>query len=247
MIELEDVTVRFGGLTAVDRVSFKVSSGVIHGLIGPNGSGKTSTFNAVTGFYPITSGRVRIDGVDTTGWPIHRIAQLGVVRTFQTSVLQAERTVLENVLVGAYGRGDSLLRRLAFRDAEARDIEAVDEALEWLGLGDYRNVAAKNLPIGMRSKTEIARALVSKPRVMLFDEPSAGLNNAEAVELVNLIRRIRDTGVTVLIVEHDMKVIMSMCERITVLASGARIAEGTPAEIRANPEVIKSYLGQEKV
>jgi ABC-type branched-subunit amino acid transport system ATPase component len=244
MLELSGVSIHFGGLRALDAVDARVAAGTIHGLIGPNGSGKTTLLNIVSGFYAPTAGRVRFAGEDLTGRPPHRIARKGIVRTFQTAALQDERTVLENVLLGVHCRlrlfaGDALLRR-----AWEEDRRRAETSLAFVHLEHLQQELVKNLPIGLRHLVEIARALAARPRLLLLDEPSTGLNPTETADLMKVIQRIR-TEVAVLLVEHNMKVIMNICDRITVLDSGRKIADGTPLEIRRNPAVIESYLGRQ--
>jgi branched-chain amino acid transport system ATP-binding protein len=246
LLDVRDIVVRFGGLTAVDGVSFGVAPSTIHGLIGPNGSGKTSTFNVITGFYTVASGSVRFDGRDVTGQPPHAIARAGIVRTFQTAAIQEERTVAENVRLGLYCGRRRLYRALLSRAADAADLARAHELLAVLGLGDLEGEQVKNLSLGLRHKVEIARAMAAAPRLLLLDEPFTGLNTGESGDLVGTIRKIRDGGVTVMLVEHNMKVIMEICDRITVLDAGRRIGEGAPPEVRANPDVVKSYLGTGK-
>lgn len=242
-LSVKGVTVRFGGLVAVNDASFDVPTGSIFGLIGPNGSGKTTMFNVVTGFYRPAAGQVHLDGADVVGLQPFKIARKGVARTFQTAVLQPDRTVLENVLLGLYcGRGD-VWRDLVGHARAHEDMERIDEVLDFVHIRKFRDVPIRNVPIGLRHTVELARALATKPKLLLLDEAWAGLNTTEAAELMKLVRRIRDSGVTVLLVEHNMKIVMGVCERIVVLDAGRKIAEGPPAEIRANPEVIRCYLG----
>jgi len=244
MLEVANLSISFGGLRAVDQVDMAVSAGTIHGLIGPNGSGKTTVLNLVSGFYIPTAGRIRFAGEDITGRSPHLIARKGIVRTFQTAALQEERTVVENVLLGVQGN-----RRLLPADVlSARhwdeDRRQAASSLAFVALEPLQQELVKNLPIGLRHLVEIARALAARPRLLLLDEPSTGLNPAETAELMKMIQRIRDT-VAVLLVEHNMKVIMNICDTITVLDSGRKIAEGPPAEVRRNPAVIASYLGRQ--
>jgi branched-chain amino acid transport system ATP-binding protein len=242
-LEVRDVHLRFGGLTALAAVDFEVPEHAIFGLIGPNGSGKTSMFNVITGFYRAQQGSVRFSGRELVGKRPHEVATSGISRTFQTAALQAERTVLENVLLGQYcGRAD--LWRDFFSDLRLRsDLRRAEETLCLLGLGEFADQKTKNVPIGLRHTAELARALVRKPRLLLLDEAWAGLNTAESLALIKVVRRVRDTGVTVLLVEHNMKVVMDICDRLVVLDAGRKVAEGVPQEVRSNPRVIESYLG----
>ena len=243
ILSVRGIVLRFGGVTAVDGVSFDVPDRSIFGLIGPNGSGKTSLFNVISGFYRPGAGEVTFEGRRLTGLRPHSIARSGLARTFQTAALQLERSVLDNVLLGCYcGRAD-LWRDLISQRRTRSDVRRVDEALDMLGLSAIRDEPTRNLPIGIRHTVELARALMSSPRMLLLDEAWAGLNSAEAIDLVATVRRIRDTGITVLLVEHNMKVVMSLCERIVVLDAGREIAQGTPAEVRSDPRVVQSYLG----
>lgn len=251
MLELQGITQIFGGVTALNDVSFSIRADEITGVIGPNGAGKTTLFNIVTGIYQQTSGRVIFEGQDISGIPAERLASLGMVRTFQNIELFGKMTVLENVMVGLHSRSSSGLFACSFKMPwalkEERRIR--EEALQWLefvGIADLAEVTAANLPFGRGRMLEIARAMACKPRMMLMDEPAAGLNSQETVGLAELIRKIRDLGVTVVLVEHDMELVMEICDRIVVLNLGQKLAEGTPREIQDNPEVIAAYLGDDE-
>ena len=244
----ENVTMRFGGLTAVDSVNFRVNRGEIMGLIGPNGAGKTTFFNCLTGLYLPTSGRVTFDGEVLPPKP-GKVVKAGVARTFQNIRLFGNMTALENVMVGRYcrtttGPFTSILRGPKFRRDEKATRARAQELLEFVGLGHTTDHLARNLPYGDQRRLEIARALATEPKLLCLDEPAAGFNPAEKADLLNLIRKIRDTGVTVLLIEHDMRLVMGVTDRIVVLEFGRKIAEGTPAEIRDNPAVIAAYLGE---
>ena len=248
LLELDQVTMRFGGITALDDVTIHVETGEIMGLIGPNGAGKTTVFNVVTGVYHPTEGDVRFDGRSIAGEKRYRITQRGIARTFQNIRLFPEMTALENVMVGvdAHARTSVLgalarLSRCRTEEKEAR--ESAMRLLEFMGIAAHAESAARNLPYGSQRRLEIARAMATKPRILLLDEPAAGFNPAEKRELGDLILTIRDRGFTVLLIEHDMSVVMSVCDRISVLDFGKHIADGKPAEIRNNEKVIAAYLG----
>lgn len=246
LLEIDGLTMRFGGLTAVDRLSFQVAPGAIHGLIGPNGAGKTTTFNMISGFYRPTDGAVRLRGEDIAGLSMHQVARRGVVRTFQHSTLFAELTVRENALVGTHMRfRPSLVAALFGGDAAARRAarEAADQALDFFGLSALAEEKAGDLPHGHQRALGMAVAMAAGPELVLLDEPFTGMNPEETRRMMALMEKLRDSGVTILLVEHDMHAIMGLCDRITVMSFGKLLAEGGPEEIRRHPDVIEAYLG----
>ena len=249
MLELRDITCVFGGLTALDKVSFAIRSGEITGVIGPNGAGKTTLFNIVSGIYRLTSGQVFLGGCDISGLPPDQLARLGLVRTFQNIELFGQMTVLENVMVGLHTKSDcglfSCALRLPWQLAEERRIRArALELLDYVGIAELAEQPAASLPFGKGRFLEIARALALEPQLMLMDEPAAGLNSRETWELGDLIRKIRSGGVTVVLVEHDMELVMDVCDAIVVLNLGQKLAEGTPRQIQDDAAVIAAYLGE---
>lgn len=251
LLHIDNLRMQFGGLLAVDGVNFQLDAGQIAAIIGPNGAGKTTVFNCISGFYKPSAGRISLAGTDITGLPSHAIARLGLTRTFQNIRLFREMTVVENLLVGrhnflnrSYWAG--IIKTAAFHRSEAA---AREEACRWLDFFHLRlwaNHEAGSLAYGQQRYLEIARAMMTAPKLLILDEPAAGLNPQETGELAALIQRLREQfGLTVLLIEHDMNLVMSISEKILVMEYGRPIATGTPAEIRQNPTVIKAYLGEE--
>lgn len=248
LLEIHNLTKQFGGLKAVNDVSFSITRGAIHSLIGPNGAGKTTLFNLVTGLYVPTSGAIRFDGKDITGLAPEKLARLGISRSFQNLQVCMRMTVRDNVMVGAHGAlGDSLLQGMfRFGSAGRKDADETrnaDSLMRFVGIEDFADVIAADAPFGVLKRLEIARAMAARPRLLLLDEPAAGLNQTERVALETLIRDIARSGITVLVVEHDMKMVMSLSDHVVVLVNGAKAAEGTANEVRSNPDVIAAYLG----
>jgi ABC-type branched-subunit amino acid transport system ATPase component len=249
MLRLEGITKVFGGLIALEEVSFSVEDGTITGIIGPNGAGKTTLFNIVSGIYPQNSGNVYLGGGNISRFAPEKLARLGLVRTFQNVELFGQMTVLENVMVGLHTKSKSGILSCAFKlPGHIREEKYIRErGLQWLeftGMVDSAEVKAGNLPFGQGRLLEIARALALEPRMILMDEPAAGLNSHETIGLAALIRRIRESGVTVVLVEHDMDLVMDVCDTVVVLNLGRKLAEGTPREIQENTAVITAYLGE---
>jgi len=249
-LRLDLVSKSFGGVAAVTAVSFAVPTGRIYALIGPNGAGKTTLFNLISGVYPPSTGCILLAERDVTGQPPHTLARQGLARTFQTPQVFLNMSAVENVMVGAHRHLDAgllpaITRLGRFRAAEKACRAEAGALMERLGLGRYRDVDAGALPYGALKRLEVARAMASRPRLLLLDEPAAGLNAAEAEEMVGVLRTVAETGVTVLLIEHNMRMVMGLSERVLVLVSGRVLVEGTPAEVQGHPEVIAAYLGAE--
>lgn len=253
LLEIQNMTQRFGGLTAVSDFSVRLGEGELCGLIGPNGAGKTTIFNLISGFYTPTEGKIEFAGEAITGMKPHKVTGKGIARTFQNIRLWHDMTVLDNIRVSqhyhlGYGVLDAILRLPRYK-RRTEELDAwVYEILEALELTRYANEFPKNLPYGLRRRVEIARALSTKPKLLLLDEPAAGLNTADLDGLISLIRWIYEKfDITIWMIEHQMQVVMTLCQRIQVIDFGATIAQGTPNEIQNNPEVIRAYLGDDTI
>ena len=250
LLDVAGVSKRFGGLQALADVGLSIGAGQIHGLIGPNGAGKTTLFNVITGLYVPDAGRFALNGVPYEPVAVHEVARAGIARTFQNIRLFGQMTALENVMVGRHLRSKTgvwgaIARTRAARVEEAAIAQRAAELLDYVGIGRYARFIAGNLSYGHQRRLEIARALATEPKLLALDEPAAGMNATEKSELAELLARIRADGVTILLIEHDVKLMMQLCDAITVLDYGRVIAAGTPAQIRQDPAVIAAYLGTE--
>ena len=248
LLEVKDLSIHFGGVKAVQNVSFNIDAGIVYAVIGPNGAGKTTLFNLITGVYKPTTGEIRLDGEPIHGKSPNELAERGVARTFQNLQICMNMSAIENVMVGAHLRLDRNLFKAALRwpSLRTRDRDLREEAAElmrFVGLEGYTNARADAMSYGVLKRLEIARALAMKPRMIFLDEPAAGLNPKETIEVDQLVRKVADSGITVVLVEHDMKMVMNLSDRILVLDYGKNLAEGTGEEVRKNPDVIAAYLG----
>ena len=251
LLSIEDVSMIFGGLRAVDKINVAIMPGSIHALIGPNGAGKTTVINMIGGFYKPTEGTIRLNGAPIQGLSSAAISRLGIARTFQNVRLFKGLTVLENVQIGMYSRIHegiigTLFRTPNFHRVNKEANQECMELLELVGLKDKVHFKASNLSYGQQKVVEIARALAQSPQLLLLDEPAAGLNDTETAELIKLVHGLRERGITILLIEHNMRFVMQLSDRITVINFGKKIAEGTPDEIQVNDEVIEAYLGKRR-
>ena len=248
LLDVSNLSIHFGGVKAVQNVTFSIDQGIVYSVIGPNGAGKTTLFNLITGVYTPTAGEIKLDGESIQGKSPNQLAERGMARTFQNLQVCMNMTAIENVMVGAHLRLDRNILKAALRlpSLRSRDKQLREEAAElmrFVGLERFIDARADSMPYGALKRMEIARALAMKPRIIFLDEPAAGLNPKETIEVDHLVRKVADSGVTVVLVEHDMKMVMNLSDRILVLDYGKKLAEGTGQEVRKNPDVIAAYLG----